>query len=258
MNVAAIDEVISDVARSLPLDQLNVVAAFLETQDEPSDAVVEDLKALVPNPGFAAQVGALTEAWKKQAGVTGETVALALRSTGAAVDRARREQRIETVWTGPTTKEVPLRQTLGVLLQVVKSARERLVIVSFAAYKIADVVDALRDAAARDVAIVVVIDEATDAGNAFSRLAGAAQLYCWPAAGMLLPNGGKVRMHVKAAVADDHTALVGSANLTGQALSENMELGLLVEGGDIPRRLDAHFRGLIAAEVLVPVGGSSR
>jgi hypothetical protein len=34
-----------------------------------------------------------------------------------------------------------------------------------------------------------------------------------------------------------------------------MELGLLVEGGEVPRRLDAHFRSLIAAEVLVPVGG---
>ena len=62
-------------------------------------------------------------------------------------------------------------------------------------------------------------------------------------------------MHVKAAVADDHTALVGSANLTGQALNENMELGLLVEGGEIPRRLDAHFRSLIASEILVSVEG---
>ena len=75
------------------------------------------------------------------------------------------------------------------------------------------------------------------------------------AAGVALPNAGTVRMHVKAAVADDHTALVGSANLTGQALTHNMELGLLVEGGEVPRQLDAHFRSLIASKVLVSVGG---
>jgi phosphatidylserine/phosphatidylglycerophosphate/cardiolipin synthase-like enzyme len=142
-----------------------------------------------------------------------------------------------------------------VLLQVVKASRERLVVVSFAAYKVAKVVEAMLAASEHGVKITVVIDEGTDAANAFSALAGVAELYCWPAAGTVLPNGATVRMHVKAAVADDHTALVGSANLTGQALNENMELGLLVEGGEIPRRLDAHFRSLIASEILVSIEG---
>lgn len=255
MTAAPIDEVIADVARTLPLEHVEAVAAFLEAWGGPADAAIGQLRQLVPNPGFATQAGILGRAWSHNRGVPGGTIALALRATALAVARARDEERIEIVWTGPTTKAVPLRQTLGVLLQVVKASRERLVVVSFAAYKVATVVEELLAAAERDVKIAVVIDEGTDAGNAFTALAGMAQLYRWPAAGTVLPNGGTVRMHVKAAVADDHTALVGSANLTGQALSKNMELGLLVEGGEVPRRLDAHFRSLIVSEVLVSVDG---
>jgi phosphatidylserine/phosphatidylglycerophosphate/cardiolipin synthase-like enzyme len=255
MTAAPLDHVVAEVARTLPLEQVEAVASFLDAWGESTGAALDQLHRLVPNPGFAAQADALGRSWTETVGVSGGTVALALRATALAVERARNEERIETVWTGPTTKAVPLRQTLGVLLQVVKASRERLVVVSFAAYKVAKVVEAMLAASEHGVKITVVIDEGTDAANAFSALAGVAELYCWPAAGTVLPNGATVRMHVKAAVADDHTALVGSANLTGQALNENMELGLLVEGGEIPRRLDAHFRSLIASEILVSVEG---
>jgi phosphatidylserine/phosphatidylglycerophosphate/cardiolipin synthase-like enzyme len=57
-------------------------------------------------------------------------------------------------------------------------------------------------------------------------------------------------MHVKAAIADGHVALVTSANLTGAALEHNMELGLVVTGGSVPRRLAEHFRTLMADGVL--------
>jgi phosphatidylserine/phosphatidylglycerophosphate/cardiolipin synthase-like enzyme len=255
MTSARLDQVVAEVARTLPLEQVEAVASFLDAWDEPTGAALGQLHQLVPNPGFATQADALGRSWSETIGVSGGAVALALRATALAVERARNEERIETVWTGPTTKAVPLRQTLGVLLQVVKASRERLVVVSFAAYKVVKVVEAMLAASEHGVKIAVVIDEGTDAANAFTALAGVAELYCWPAAGTVLPNGATVRMHVKAAVADDHTAFVGSANLTGQALSENMELGLLVEGGEIPRRLDAHFRSLIASEILVPVEG---
>jgi phosphatidylserine/phosphatidylglycerophosphate/cardiolipin synthase-like enzyme len=45
-----------------------------------------------------------------------------------------------------------------------------------------------------------------------------------------------VTERTQAAAADDHTALVTSANLTGHALTQNMELGFLVRGGSIPKR----------------------
>jgi phosphatidylserine/phosphatidylglycerophosphate/cardiolipin synthase-like enzyme len=64
---------------------------------------------------------------------------------------------------------------------------------------------------------------------------------------------GTAALHAKAAIADDHTALVTSANLTGHGMNENMELGLLVRGGPVPRRLAAHFAQLMTDQVLEQV-----
>ena len=49
-------------------------------------------------------------------------------------------------------------------------------------------------------------------------------------------------LHVKCAVADDAAALISSANLTEYAMNLNMELGLMVKGGDLPSSL-AQGRG---------------
>jgi cardiolipin synthase A/B len=46
---------------------------------------------------------------------------------------------------------------------------------------------------------------------------------------------------------------VTSANLTGHGMNENMELGLIVRGGSVPRRLAAHFIQLMADRVLIHV-----
>ena len=62
-------------------------------------------------------------------------------------------------------------------------------------------------------------------------------------------------MHAKAAIADEQVAFVTSANLTGSAIEANMELGLLVRGGSVPRRLERHFRALMSVGRLVEVMG---
>jgi phosphatidylserine/phosphatidylglycerophosphate/cardiolipin synthase-like enzyme len=46
-------------------------------------------------------------------------------------------------------------------------------------------------------------------------------------------NNGKV-FHVKCAVADGEWLFLSSANLTQQAFTINMELGMLVRGGTMP------------------------
>ena len=45
-------------------------------------------------------------------------------------------------------------------------------------------------------------------------------------------------MHVKAAVADSKVAFLTSANLTDAALERNMELGVLIRGGNLPSSID--------------------
>jgi phosphatidylserine/phosphatidylglycerophosphate/cardiolipin synthase-like enzyme len=57
-------------------------------------------------------------------------------------------------------------------------------------------------------------------------------------------------MHAKCAVADRRLAFVTSANLTGAAMTDNMELGLVVRGGDVPKRISNHFDALIGTGTL--------
>lgn len=166
-----------------------------------------------------------------------------------ARERAAQEERVDVVWTGPGSLVIPVRRTREVLLNLIREARERLLIVSFAAYKVPEVILALAGALERGVDIRLVLETAEDsrgklshdAASAFEALEAVA-LYVWPAE--LRPVAGA--LHAKAVLADGQAALVTSANLTGSAMTANMELGLLVRGGDIPRRLAAHFDDLVA------------
>jgi phosphatidylserine/phosphatidylglycerophosphate/cardiolipin synthase-like enzyme len=153
---------------------------------------------------------------------------------------------------------VPVRLTRAVLVDVIRSASQRLVIVSFAAYRVALVVEELTAAAARGVDVRLVLETAEasggrlamDAADAFASLGAAVSFWIWPSEQRPALPTGAAALHAKAAIADDHTALVTSANLTGHGINENMELGLLVRGGPVPRRLAAHFTLLMTDRVL--------
>ncbi len=60
-------------------------------------------------------------------------------------------------------------------------------------------------------------------------------------------------LHVKCAVGDASLLLLSSANLTHYALNLNMEMGILVRGGALPRRVAAHFMSLIDKGAIVRV-----
>ena len=47
------------------------------------------------------------------------------------------------------------------------------------------------------------------------------------------------------AQADGDTLFISSANLTRYATALNMELGVLIKGGDLPGRVASHFERLI-------------
>ena len=62
-------------------------------------------------------------------------------------------------------------------------------------------------------------------------------------------KGTRASLHAKCAVADGDRLLVSSANLTEFALTVNI-VGLLVEGDDAPRRVQAHLESLIDSGIL--------
>jgi phosphatidylserine/phosphatidylglycerophosphate/cardiolipin synthase-like enzyme len=61
------------------------------------------------------------------------------------------------------------------------------------------------------------------------------------------------RVHAKVAVADKTSCFITSANLTGYAMEKNMEAGVLISGGRIPRLLDDHLRSLVDTKTVSPV-----
>lgn len=261
MNAAgdALAEAIRAAAGELPAAHARRLAAAVAPFDTPGPVARAAATAAVATPTLRAHARSVLDAWAATPGVNGQGVALALCAASAAVDRLRATQSIDIAWTGPATPEVPVRLTREVLLQVIGSATNSLILVSFAAYRVAEVVEEIATAHRRGVDVRMVLEGSeadggtlrVAAANAFVDLKQAVAFYEWPAEERpVLPGGGRASMHAKAAIADEHTALVTSANLTGLAIDANMELGILVRGGPLPVRLARHFRQLMVDRVL--------
>jgi phosphatidylserine/phosphatidylglycerophosphate/cardiolipin synthase-like enzyme len=212
----------------------------------------------VPSEAFRERARTLIAA-RDAAGAESAAVGLGL-ATARAREQAARAQQVSVVWTGPESSAVPVRRTEQALLELIADARERLIVVSFAVYKITEVAAALVACAERGCRVAVVVESEAESGGKVtfemsqalgSEVAKHATLYTWPRE--LRPetgNGKLASLHCKCAVADGDCLLVSSANLTEYAFTKNMELGLLVEGGDVPRRVQAHLEALIDSQVL--------
>ncbi len=160
-----------------------------------------------------------------------------------------------------------MRRTDQALLEVIQEARESLLVVSFAVYRVQSVAGAILAACARGVAarICLEADESgADATGYVARralgeaLLEAASVYVWPFESRLrAPSGHTGVLHAICAVADEGLLFVSSANLTEHALSLNMDLGVLIRGGPLPGRVAAQFGELVERGVLRRVMGGS-
>jgi len=253
---------IAAAARELPCSVVEELCDALEGLTE--DVSIRQRAALpgiVASAQARARVSSLIEIWNAAPNVSPANLAWALRAASDADERRRREQTIELVWTGPSPEGTVLRRTDQVLLDLIRSARRTLHMVTFAAYKIPTLNEAMLAAARRGVEISLIF-ESPDAGKisfAATRAVGEelealCNIYVWPSDQRPKDTTGRHgSLHAKCAVADEHALLVSSANLTEYALNMNMELGLLVRGGDLPGRVVEHLQGLMQYKVLVPL-----
>ena len=77
-------------------------------------------------------------------------------------------------------------------------------------------------------------------------VAACSTVYFWPKENRPVGENNKVGiLHVKCAVADGKWLFLSSANLTQQAFTINMELGMLVSGGTMPSRVEQQFEDLV-------------
>jgi cardiolipin synthase len=250
---------IAAAARTLPEGHLDRLVRSLETLAGPGPTAHAVLEGSAAGPSARQHADAIASSWEVQPGLSGSALALALRSAVAATALERAVETVDIAWTGPATPAVAMRRTESILLDLIAECRQELLVVSFAAYKVPEVLDALAKAASRGVEIRLILESAAESGGAltfdakaaFAALEGRVQFYSWPADQRGPAAGPRGTLHAKAVVADAQRALVTSANLTGNALELNMELGLLVEGGSVPSRLASHFAELIDRGVLL-------
>ena len=261
-NQAALIDAAVRLAAALPAEllyRLSDSIAACDVADWPE--AQRRMLAVTPQAPFRALVEALLATWRAQVPeLPALSVALLLRAAAATSQHYRDAQQLALVWTGPEIADVPLRRTDQALLEVIAAAERELLIVSFAVYKIPEITRALVQAFERGVQLRICVEApepdgeqtAYDTIRALGReVQQRAALYIWPQAQRPPDAQGRTGiLHVKCAVADTHTLFLSSANLTAYALETNMEMGILLHGGELPGQVVKQFTRLMERGVL--------
>jgi phosphatidylserine/phosphatidylglycerophosphate/cardiolipin synthase-like enzyme len=179
-----------------------------------------------------------------------------LMGLAAGYTQRAAEVSVETVWSGPGSHHVPVRATAAVLADLIREARQELLLMTYSARPHQPLTDALSTAVARGVTVTIVVETLQGAGSALSgdepyqAFAGITgiELWQWPPA-RRTEKGAK--MHAKLAVADRRVLLITSANLTQSGVAKNIEAGLLIRGGAAPQRAAEHVAALQACGQLI-------
>ncbi|MEW2401589.1 DISARM system phospholipase D-like protein DrmC [Streptomyces sp. NPDC046862] len=221
----------------LPEDRIAVLEHVFGTITGPDDPLLSRFIAAQPAAGLAHQLTEVTRAWRAEApDMPGAGLSLAL-TTGRSIPRPRPTQ---VVVSGPMSASLTARLTSGVAVEVIRSADTSLLIASFAAHGARDVVTEIGRAVRRGVRVDLLLEESTQASAAFASLPD--EVHVWHR------MGASGVLHAKLVAADRHTALLGSANLTDRALSDNIELGVVLHDPHTVEPLVDHFRWMLAPE----------
>ncbi|WP_231155947.1 DISARM system phospholipase D-like protein DrmC [Streptomyces sp. CNZ748] len=206
----------------------------------------ERAQSELTTPGAEAALERLYYAMDEESVPLAEAAAY-IRGYVAALLHNRDSVRVRTVWSGPSTPGVPVRATAQVLVDVIGEAREELLAMTYAARPYPALTRALTAAVERGVSVHVVVETLTGAGGllrgqepaeAFASVPG---VTLWHWATRDPARHAHSRQHAKVAIADRRTLFLGSANLTESAARRNLEAGVLVSGGEAPKRAAEHI-----------------
>jgi phosphatidylserine/phosphatidylglycerophosphate/cardiolipin synthase-like enzyme len=247
------------LACSLPGSTAESVAAAILACSESS--LRAEITKRVPHHHHRDLALAFVDRWRSEAkDVDARTVSVALQTAALSEQIHRDSHSVELVWTGPDTEDTPLRRTEQAILQLLDAAKSRITLVSFAVYKIPNIGKALVRAAQRGVKLTVIIEtpDRIEGEGEYSTIkalgqevASCSTVYFWPKENRPLGDNNKVGiLHVKCAVADGEWLFLSSANLTQQAFTISMELGMLVRGGTMPKHVEQQFDRLIQCRQL--------
>ena len=255
--VVSIGSIVADLLSELSPEYCRRLIQLLNSAPALNEITRAGLTRAMADESAALQVlTALKRIHEIDASISCPGVAIALEAALAVAARNARDLQIDVVWTGPSVPGMSARRSAAALLELIRSANHELLVISFASFHIPDATIAFNEAATRGVRLHFVLESAEESSGRFrsnddglsdfKNLPGACA-YVWPKEQR--PSGGL--LHAKAVVADRSRALVTSANLTGNAIDVNIELGLLIQNQPVARRIAEHVFGLINDGVLV-------
>jgi phosphatidylserine/phosphatidylglycerophosphate/cardiolipin synthase-like enzyme len=197
-----------------------------------------------------------------QRGFNANSIALALSAAAEAHALQKKALSIEMVWTGPSPSTNSLRRTDQALLEVINKAKHELWIVSFSAYRVRSVLEAINQSSGRGVKISLILESAEESEGKLSgdqikeiqeQLSESVRFLIWPTENRE-PNshGRRGLLHAKCAIADKHHLFVSSANLSEAALRRNIELGVLMSSSKHGTQIDRHLNWLVESKTLMP------
>lgn len=258
----SIIESVARLAVGVPLDVVERVAHVVSTSG--LSEVRSKVAEAVPHPGHRNLCLRFVGEWlSSPSPVSAFEAAMSLRTAAHLGRPGDRRQAIELAWTGPRSQSVKHRHTEQAILQVLDSATQQITIVCYAVYRIPHVRDALVRAARRGVRVKIIVEtpDKTRGQREYDTIralgedvAACSTLYFWPKELRGRDPNGKVGiLHVKCVVSDGRWLFLSSANLTEYAFSINMELGVLLTGGEHPMTVERQFQRVIEDGILEEV-----
>lgn len=248
------------IARELPPGAIDELTTALERL--PSSERNREILSIPTTPRARELYAQLVALWSRLLALQPQQLATSLKAAHRAIATVFREQTVDLLWTGPATSNMPMRRSDQGLYELINSAKDEILIVSFAVYRVPTIIESLQEASQRGVMVRFILELAAASGNKITfdiadelktSLPKAILLY-WPLAKRERDERARYgTLHAKCAITDRSVAFISSANLTEYAMELNMELGVLIQGGGLPKRIASHFDELIARRVLVEI-----
>lgn len=263
--MTTIPEVLLHLVDDLPAEHASHLAQLLRTETCLDwERLSHLLRTAIPNLDTQERLRCFIIEWQAlpHPPTPGE-MSLLLQSVSAALAHQRQKQKIELTWTGPRSPHISLRRTDQALIELIEGAKKSILIVSFAVYKARNILSALEKAANRGVEIKVILEspEVSEGKIAYSTIRSLgtslrekSKVFIWPYPKRGTTPEGKIgSLHAKIGVADGDHLYLSSANLTDYAMNINMEMGVLIHGGDLPILIEQHFTELIGNGTLAEI-----
>lgn len=230
-----------------------------------TDTLASNILQPFSNIRFRRAIDDLLKAWRDDSSInwSSRELAAAIISAANTATILQQELAADLVWTGPSSSVIPIRRTDQVLLQLINECQHSLTLISFAIYKVPEIVEAILAALDRGVALCIIAETPESGEGKISfglqatfgtEIMNRSQVLVWPKEKRPVDLNGKYgSLHIKGAISDRERLFVTSANLTEYALSLNMELGVLMKNERLAQQFTDQIEHLVQGEILIPL-----